>query len=80
LGADAVARLRARYADVMVRLAAKPMEDAAREELNAQAERLNPDRWITAEDVASALEQYETVFEHLRSVVGRYPHRRRRRR
>jgi hypothetical protein len=75
-----LARLRARYDEVMVRLAAKPMEDAAREELKAQAERLNPDRWRTADEVAAALEQYETVFEHLRSIVGRYPQRRRRRR
>jgi hypothetical protein len=29
--------------------------------------------------VSAALEQYETVFEGLRSVVGRHPRRRRRR-
>jgi hypothetical protein len=65
---------------VIVRLTAKPMDDAAREELKSQAERLNPDRWLTADEVTAALEQYETVFENLRSVVGRYPQRRRRRR
>ena len=75
-----MARLRARYSEVMVRLTAKPMDEAAREELKLQAERLNPDRWLTVDEVAVALEQYETVFESLRSVVGRYPQRRRRRR
>ena len=75
-----MARLRARYSEVMVRLTAKPMDEAAREELKLQAERLNPDRWLTVDEVTVALEQYETVFESLRSVVGRYPQRRRRRR
>jgi hypothetical protein len=55
------------------------MEDEARVELNARVERLNPDAWLTPDEVASALEQYESVFESLRSVVGHYPSRRRRR-
>jgi hypothetical protein len=33
---------------------------------------------VTADEVTAALEQYETVFEGLRAVVGRYPRRRRR--
>ena len=80
LGADGLARLRARYREVVVRLTAKPMDESAREELKLQAERLNPDLWLTVDEVTLALEQYETVFESLRSVVGRYPQRRRRRR
>jgi hypothetical protein len=72
-------RLRARYAEVLARIAEKPMEEPAREELKLQAERLNPDGWVTPDDVSAALEQYETVFEGLRSVVGRHPRRRRRR-
>lgn len=78
LGAEGLARLRARYAEVMARIAEKPLEDAAREELRTKAERLNPDAWVTADEVAAALEQYESVFEQLRTVVGRQPRRRRR--
>jgi hypothetical protein len=64
---------------VLTRIAEKPMEESAREELKLQAERLNPDGWVTDDEVSVALEQYETVFEGLRTVVGRHPRRRRRR-
>jgi hypothetical protein len=73
LGAEGLGRLRARYAEVMARIAERPLEEDAREELKQRAERLNPDGWVTADEVTAALEQYETVFEGLRGVVGRHP-------
>lgn len=79
LGSEGLARLRARYAEVMARIAERPMEDAAREELKLRAERLNPDGWVTADEVQHALEQYESVFEGLRALVGTRRRRRRRR-
>ena len=78
LGAEGLVRLRARYAEVMARIAERPLEDEAREELKQRAERLNPDAWVTADEVAAALEQYETVFEGVRGIVGRPPRHRRR--
>ena len=75
LGADGVTRLRLRYAQLVVRLGEKPMEEDVRAELNARLERLNPDAWLTADEVAAALEQYEAVFESLRSHVGHQPRR-----
>jgi len=78
LGAEGLVRLRARYAEVMARISERPLEEAAREELKLRAERLNPDAWVTADEVSAALEQYETVFEGLRAVVGRHPRRRQR--
>ena len=80
IGAQGLMRLRARYAEVMARIAEKPLDEAAKEELRTKAERLNPDAWVTEQEVADALEQYETVFEALRPLVGRHPRRRRRRR
>jgi hypothetical protein len=77
LGAEGLVRLRARYAEVMARIAERPLDEEAREELKQRAERLNPDAWVTADEVSAALEQYETVFEGLRAVVGRHPRRRR---
>ena len=79
LGSEGLARLRARYAEVMARIAERPMEDAAREELKLRAERLNPDGWVTADEVQRALEQYESEFEGLRALVGTRRRRRRRR-
>jgi len=79
IGAEGLARLRARYAEVMARISDRPMEEDAREELKGRAERLNPDAWVTDDEVRQGLEQYESVFESLRSIVG-HPRRRRRRR
>lgn len=79
LGAEGLVRLRARYAEVMARIAEQPIDEEAREQLKTRAERLNPDGWVTADEVAAALEQYESVFEELRALVGRDPRRRRRR-
>ena len=73
LGAAGLQRLRSRYADLSARLAAKTLEDEQRAELGAKAERLNPDGWLTAEDVAAAMEDYEATFESLRAIVGRQP-------
>jgi hypothetical protein len=78
LGAEGLVRLRARYAEVMARIAERPMEEPVRDELKERAERLNPDAWVTADEVTAALEQYETVFEGLRAVVGRHSRGRRR--
>ena len=76
LGAEALARLRARYAEIMARIAERQGDEAEREELKGRAERLNPDTWVTDADVDEGLEQYEAVYESIRAVVG---HARRRR-
>ena len=77
LGSDGLARLRARYTQLMARLGDKPIEDEARAELKGRIERLNPDAWLTADEVGAALEQYESVYESLRADVGHHPSRRR---
>ncbi|MEO6237522.1 MAG: hypothetical protein ABIQ52_11035 [Vicinamibacterales bacterium] len=78
LGAEGLVRLRARYAEVLARITEHPAEEDVRVELKSRAERLNPDAWVTADEVTAALERYETVFEEVRGVVGRHPQRRRR--
>lgn len=77
LGSEGLSRLRGRYAEVLATISDRVQDAVRRDELKAQAERLNPDAWVTDDEVRLGLEQYETVFESLRSVVGR---RRRRRR
>jgi hypothetical protein len=79
LGAEGVVRLRARYSEVLARISERAADPIVRDELKRQAERLNPDTWVTDDEVTAGLEQYETVFESLRSVVGRRRKRRRRR-
>ena len=79
LGAEGLSRLRARHAEILARIAEKVAVQVRREQLKADAERLNPDSWVTDAEVTAGLEAYETVFETLRAVIGRRRKRRRRR-
>ena len=78
LGSEGLSRLRARYSEVLARISETVSDPARQEELKATAERLNPDTWVTETEVQAGLEDYETVFESLRSVVGRRRRRGRR--
>jgi hypothetical protein len=79
LGSEGLLRLRARHSEVLARISERIQEPDRREQLKAEAERLNPDTWVTDAEVTAGLEQYESVFESLRGIVGR-PRKRRRRR
>lgn len=78
LSGEDIGRLRARFAEVLARITERVSDPLRVEELRAQAEGLNPDTWVTEGEVRQALEQYETTYHSLRSVLG--GHRRRRRR
>jgi hypothetical protein len=78
LGSEGVQRLRARYAEILVRISERTTDSGRREELKLLADRLNPDAWVTDDEVAQGLEQYESVFASLRDVVGQKRRRRRR--
>jgi hypothetical protein len=78
LGAEGVARLRSRYAEVLSRLSERVTDPVQREELKVRAERLNPDSWVTDQEVVQGLEAYESTLAALQSVVGRKRRRRRR--
>ena len=78
LGSEGLSRLRARHAEVLARISETVTDPLRRDELKSQAERLNPDTWVTDAEVTQGLESYETVFESLRTVVGRGRNRRRR--
>ena len=60
------------------RIGERVPEAARQDELKAQAERLNPDTWVTDDEVRVGLESYESVLESLRGVVGQGRRRRRR--
>lgn len=79
LGSEGLARLRARYADVMAGISRRVPDPQRQDQLRIEAERLNPDSWVTDEEVRVALEQYESVFESLRGLVSSGRRRRRRR-
>jgi hypothetical protein len=80
LGSEGVLRLRARYSEVLARISERTPDPVRQEQLKTQAERLNPDTWVTGAEVSAGLEEYETVFEALRSVIGGQLRRRGRKR
>ena len=77
LGSEGLARLRARFADVSATISRQVQDEVRRQQLHDLAERLNPDSWVTAEEVQRGLDEYESVLASLREVIGR---RRRRKR
>jgi hypothetical protein len=78
LGPEGLLRLRARYAEMLARITERVPEPERRDELKSEAERLNPDTWVTDAEVTAGLEAYEAVLESLRGVVGQGRRRRRR--
>jgi hypothetical protein len=73
LSAEDIGRLRARFAEVTARLAVRVHDEARLENLRAEAEKLNPDTWVTADEVRQALEDYERVYHALREAIGPLP-------
>lgn len=79
LGSEGLSRLRGRYSEMLARISERVQDPDRQAELKSLAERLNPDAWVTEDDVVAGLDGYEATFESLRSVVGQRRRRRRRR-
>ena len=71
LGAEGVRRLRARHSEILARISERIPDPARQDELKGQAERLNPDSWVTEEEVRLGLEQYRVGAR--RAPHGRGP-------
>lgn len=69
LGSQGLARLRARHAELLTRIADRVPEPERQQELKELAERLNPDAWITDADVTAGLDAYEPTYEMVRSSL-----------
>jgi hypothetical protein len=78
LSTENAARLRARFAEILARISERVQDPVKLEDLRARAERLNPDSWVTADEVREGLEHYEIVYHSLRAVLGRRRRRHRR--
>lgn len=71
MGDETLARLRARYAELQVRINEK-LEDAVVDAATrSRAEALNPDRWKTVEEAVRGIETFESEAEAIRGVLGR---------
>lgn len=75
MGDEMLERLRARYAEMLVRIGEKRLEPAARAAIRAKVEALNPDGWRTVEAAVHGIERFEAEADAVRRLLGRRPPR-----
>jgi ribonuclease E len=78
LGPELLTVLRARYAEILARIGQKGGEPAKVEALREQAERANPDGWVTDDEVIAGRAAVDGILADLHQQVGRRRRRRRR--
>ena len=76
---EQLTRLRARYAELLARIAERGGNPDRVEALRSQAESLNPDTWVTDEEVRQGIESFEPKIRDLRAALGLRRRRRSRR-
>jgi hypothetical protein len=79
VGREQLTRLRARFAELQARITERGGDAERVEALRAQAERLNPDLWVTEEEVRQGIEGFESRIRDLRAALGLRRRRRSRR-
>ena len=80
LGSEQLSRVRARYAEILARITQRVGSDPVRlEEMRRAAELLNPDAWVTEEEIASALQHFDARLGEIRRALGIKRRRRSRR-
>ncbi len=79
VGREQLTRLRARYAELLTRIAERGGDVERIEALRAQAESLNPDTWVTEEEVRQGIDSFEPKIRDLRAALGLRRRRRSRR-
>jgi hypothetical protein len=79
LGREQLTRLRARHAELLARITERGGDTDRVEALRVQAESLNPDTWVTDEEVRQGLDSFEPKIRDLRAALGLRRRRRSRR-
>ena len=79
VGREQLTRLRARYAELLTRIAERGGDAERIEALRAQAESLNPDTWVTEEEMRKGIDAFEPKIRDLRAALGLRRRRRSRR-
>jgi len=79
IGSEQLTRLRARFAELQARITERGGDSERIEALRAQAESLNPDTWVTEEEVRQGVEMFEPRLREIRAALGLRRRRRSRR-
>jgi hypothetical protein len=78
LGSEQLGRFRGQYAAALARIGRRIADPTLAETLRSLAERINPDAWVTEDDVRQGLADSAAVQDELTKYVGRRRRRRRR--
>ena len=73
MGEEMLARLRARYSEIQVRIAERDAEPGVRDAALERARALNPDGWDTMEEAVRGIERFEAEAEAIRDVLDGPP-------
>lgn len=76
---EQLTRLRARFAELQARITERGGDAERVEALRAQAEQLNPDTWVTEDEVRHGVAGFEARIRDLRAALGLRRRRRSRR-
>ena len=71
MGDETLARMRATYAEIQVRIAEKFNEPSEGQEIRVRSEGLNPDRWKTVEQAVRGIETFKVEADAIRARAGR---------
>jgi hypothetical protein len=69
VGRDIATRLRARYAEITARIHQMDADDATRAAWQTRAEPLNPDSWITPDEILAGVSRADELFDNLRRAL-----------
>ncbi|MBE3135353.1 MAG: hypothetical protein IMZ55_17950 [Acidobacteria bacterium] len=66
-----VGRLRGRYAEVLARISERVSDPSRADELRLQADVLNPDSWVTPDEVRRGIDAFDRNEQRIRELLGR---------
>lgn len=66
VGREIATRLHARYAELGARISEMAGDPAAREAWHARAEALNPDLWVTPDEILAGVQRADALFDQIR--------------
>ncbi len=69
VGHEIATRLHARYSEIIARVHRLPATDPRRAAFEARAEALNPDNWVTPDEVLRGVQDADAVFDSLRKEL-----------
>lgn len=75
VGRGIATRVRGRYAELRAHIEAHPADEATKERWRLTLETINPDAWVTAEDVLAGMTRADAVYAALHREIAAGPPR-----